>query len=141
MSRLGDFIHVSYGYGVQGGFRFGLYEYFKKLYSDMPVDRNRSFIFFAHSASAEVLANVSLCPLKLLKSRFKSSPIFAKSLLDGFPKLYASEGPYGFYRGFVPLWGRNLLFSMIMLSTFEHSVDFLYRNVIHRRKEDCSSVQ
>ncbi|WKA06991.1 hypothetical protein VitviT2T_024863 [Vitis vinifera] len=107
----------------------------------MPVDRNRSFIFFAHSASAEVLANVALCPLKLLKSRFKSSPIFAKSLLDGFPKLYASEGPYGFYRGFVPLWGRNLLFSMIMLSTFEHSVDFLYRNVIHRRKEDCSSVQ
>lgn len=30
---------------------------------------------------------------------------------------------------------------MIMFSTFEHSVDFLYRNVIHRRKEDCSRVQ
>ena len=30
---------------------------------------------------------------------------------------------------------------MIMFSSFEHSVDFLYRNVIRRRKEDCSTVQ
>ena len=69
----------------------------------MPVDHNRRFVFFARSASAEVLANVALCPLKRVKSEFKSSPIFAKSLLDSFPKLYASKGPYGFYRGFVPL--------------------------------------
>lgn len=30
---------------------------------------------------------------------------------------------------------------MIMFSTFEHSVNFLYRNVIQRRKEDCSKAQ
>ena len=30
---------------------------------------------------------------------------------------------------------------MIMFSTFEHSVNFLYRNVIQRRKEDCSTAQ
>ncbi|XP_034689975.1 mitochondrial phosphate carrier protein 1, mitochondrial-like [Vitis riparia] len=130
-----------FGYGVQGGFRFGLYEYFKKLYSDVLVDHNRSFIFFASSASAEVLANVALCPFEAVKVRVQAQPHFAKGLLDGFPKLYASEGLYGFYRGLVPLWGRNLPFSMIMFSTFEHSVDFLYRNVIHRRKEDCSRVQ
>lgn len=31
--------------------------------------------------------------------------------------------------------------SMIMFSTFEHSVDQIYRNIIQRRKEDCSRVQ
>lgn len=31
--------------------------------------------------------------------------------------------------------------SMVMFSTFEHSVDFLYRNVVKRKKEDCSIGQ
>lgn len=30
---------------------------------------------------------------------------------------------------------------MVMFSTFEHSVDFLYCNVIKRGKEDCSKAQ
>lgn len=28
-----------------------------------------------------------------------------------------------------------------MFSTFEHSVDFFYRNVLRRTKEDCSKTQ
>lgn len=31
--------------------------------------------------------------------------------------------------------------SMIMFSTFEHSVEFIYRDIIQRRKEDCSRAQ
>lgn len=31
--------------------------------------------------------------------------------------------------------------SMVMFATFEHSVDFLYRKVVQRRKEDCSIAQ
>lgn len=30
---------------------------------------------------------------------------------------------------------------MIMFTTFEHSVDLLYKNIIQRRKEDCSRAQ
>lgn len=30
---------------------------------------------------------------------------------------------------------------MIMFSTFEHSVNFIYQNIIQRRKEDCSRTQ
>ncbi|KAK9285003.1 hypothetical protein L1049_024185 [Liquidambar formosana] len=130
-----------FGYGVQGGCRFGLYEYFKRLYSNVLVDSNRSFIFLISSASAEVIANVALSPFEAVKVRVQAQPHFAKGLLDGFPKLYASEGIFGFYRGLVPLWGRNLPFSMIMFSTFEHSVDFMYCNVIQKRKENCSKVQ
>ncbi|KAJ7944027.1 Phosphate carrier protein mitochondrial-like [Quillaja saponaria] len=115
-----------YGYGFQGGCRFGLYEYFKSLYSGILVDRNRSFVFFVSSASAEVFANLALCPFEAVKVQVQAQPSFAKGLADGFPKLYASEGILGFYRGLVPLLGRNIPFSMVMFSTFEHSVNFLF---------------
>ncbi|KMT08884.1 hypothetical protein BVRB_6g136070 [Beta vulgaris subsp. vulgaris] len=129
------------GYGMQGGCRFGLYEYFKNMYSNVLGDGNRSLVFFASSASAEVIANIVLCPFEAIKVRVQAQPTFGKGLLDGFPKLYASEGVYGFYRGLVPLWGRNLPFSMVMFSTFEHTVDFMYSNVLKRRKEDCSKAR
>ncbi|KAJ0770823.1 putative mitochondrial phosphate carrier protein Pic2/Mir1 [Helianthus annuus] len=130
-----------FGYGVQGACRFGLYEYMNKIYSNSLKEQNKSLIFFLSSATAEVIANVALCPFEAIKVRVQAQPRFAKGLGDGFPKLYASEGLRGFYKGLVPLWGRNLPFSMIMFSTFEHSVDFLYRNAIQRKKEDCSITQ
>ncbi|PQQ10544.1 hypothetical protein Pyn_01789 [Prunus yedoensis var. nudiflora] len=34
-----------------------------------------------------------------------------------------------------------LAFSMIMFTTFEHSVDLIYHKVMQRRKEDCSRAQ
>ncbi|XP_058098052.1 mitochondrial phosphate carrier protein 1, mitochondrial [Magnolia sinica] len=130
-----------FGYGVQGGCKFGLYEYFKKLYSDVLVEHNRSVIYFISSASAQVIADVALCPFEAVKVRVQTQTEFAKGLADGFPKLYATEGLAGFYRGLLPLWGRNLPFSVLMFSTFEHSVDLLYHNVLQRRKEDCSRAQ
>ncbi|XP_057759316.1 mitochondrial phosphate carrier protein 1, mitochondrial [Arachis stenosperma] len=130
-----------FGYGAQGGCRFGLYEYFKGVYSNVFLDQNRNFVYFLSSASAEMFANLALCPFEAVKVRVQAQPCFAKGLHDGFPKLYAAEGTRGFYRGLFPLLGRNLPFSMVMFATFEHSVDFLYRNVAKRRKEDCSIAQ
>ncbi|XP_008670370.1 mitochondrial phosphate carrier protein 1, mitochondrial isoform X1 [Zea mays] len=130
-----------FGYGVQGGCRFGLYEYFKKRYSDVLVDSNKSTIYFLSSASAQIIADVGLCPFESVKVRVQTQPMFAKGLVDGFPRVYATEGLSGFYRGLLPLWGRNLPFSMLMFSTFEHTVDFLYQKVIQKKKEDCSTIQ
>ncbi|XP_009586667.1 mitochondrial phosphate carrier protein 1, mitochondrial-like isoform X2 [Nicotiana tomentosiformis] len=130
-----------FGYGVQGGCKFGLYEYFKRFYTDLLVDQQRSVIFFLSSASAQVFADVALCPFEAVKIQVQTQPHFARGLTDGFRKLYANEGLSGFFKGLFPLWGRNLPFSMIMFSTFEHSVDLMYRKVIQRRKEDCSRAQ
>ncbi|KAI3980665.1 hypothetical protein MKX01_025230 [Papaver californicum] len=130
-----------FGYGLQGGCRFGLYEYFKKLYSDILVDQHKGLIFLLSGASAQVFADVALCPFEAVKVRVQAQRHFGKGLVDGFPKLYAAEGVSGFYKGLAPLWGRNLPFSIFMFSTFEHSVDFLYRDIIKRRKEECSRGQ
>ncbi|XP_020404142.1 mitochondrial phosphate carrier protein 1, mitochondrial isoform X2 [Zea mays] len=93
------------------------------------------------SASAQIIADVGLCPFESVKVRVQTQPMFAKGLVDGFPRVYATEGLSGFYRGLLPLWGRNLPFSMLMFSTFEHTVDFLYQKVIQKKKEDCSTIQ
>ena len=84
-----------FGYGVQGGCKFGLYEYFKGLYSNVLVDQNKTFIFFLSSASAQVFADVALCPFEAIKVRVQTQPNFAKGLVDGFPKLYKTEGLAG----------------------------------------------
>lgn len=86
-----------FGYGVQGGCKFGLYEYFKKFYSDLLVDQNKSLIFFLSSASAQVFADVALCPFEAIKVRVQTQPLFAKGLADGFPKVYAAEGLSGYF--------------------------------------------
>lgn len=84
-----------FGYSVQGGCKYGLYEYFKKLYSDVLGDCSRSFIYFLSSASAQVFADVALCPFEATKVRVQTQPNFAKGLVDGFPKLYRTEGLTG----------------------------------------------
>lgn len=35
----------------------------------------------------------------------------------------------------------SLSVSMTMFSTFEHSIEFIYNNIIQRKKEDCSVAQ
>ncbi|BAF25799.2 Os09g0554000 [Oryza sativa Japonica Group] len=84
-----------FGYGFQGGCKFGLYEYFKKKYSDVLVDRNKSTIYFISSASAQIIADVALCPFESVKVRVQTQPMFAKGLIDGFPRVYATEGLSG----------------------------------------------
>lgn len=133
------------GYGIQGGFKYGLYEYFKNFYAADDdhglIKLNRNSVFFLSGLSAQLLADVTLAPFEAVKIRVQIQPNFAKGLVDGFPLVYRNEGLAGFYRGLVPLWSRNLPFSMVMFSTFEHSVDLIYKKIMHRRKEDCSTAQ
>ncbi|BBN10853.1 solute carrier family 25 (mitochondrial phosphate transporter), member 3 [Marchantia polymorpha subsp. ruderalis] len=130
-----------FGYSAQGACKFGLYEYFKKSYCDLagPVNSYsyKTPIYLAASSSAQVIADIALCPFEAIKVRVQSQPGFGKGLADGFPKVYRSEGIRGFYKGLMPLWGRNVPFAMLLFSSFEHSVDFIYSQVLQRRKLEC----
>ncbi|GKA78795.1 protein FAR1-related sequence 5, partial [Tanacetum coccineum] len=52
-------------------------------------------VFFLSSASAQVFADIALCPFEAVKVRVQTQPDFAKGVFDGFPKLYALEGISG----------------------------------------------
>lgn len=106
------------GYSAQGAFKYGLYEFFKKNYSDIAgpefAAKYKTLIYLAGSASAELIADVALCPMEAVKVRVQTQLGFARGLSDGLPKFVKSEGVlgYGTMQNFLALlyvWNYSLL--------------------------------
>ncbi|KAM7480200.1 hypothetical protein LguiA_028413 [Lonicera macranthoides] len=131
------------GYSAQGAGKYGLYEFFKKYYSDIAgpeyASKYKTLIYLAGSASAEIIADVALCPFEAVKVRVQTQPGFARGLSDGLPKIVKSEGALGLYKGIVPLWGRQIPYTMMKFASFETIVELLYKHAIPIPKEQCSS--
>ena len=87
------------GYSAQGACKYGFYEFFKKYYSDVVgpeyAAKYKTLIYLAGSASAELIADVALCPMEAVKVRVQTQPGFARGLSDGLPKFVKSEGVAG----------------------------------------------
>ena len=95
------------GYFIQGAFKFGGYEFFKKQSINLigleTATQNRLAVYSVSSACAEFFASVALCPLEATRIRLVSQPGFAKGLVGGFSKIAKNEGLGGFYSGFGPI--------------------------------------
>ncbi|KAF0898716.1 hypothetical protein E2562_009327 [Oryza meyeriana var. granulata] len=130
------------GYSAQGAFKYGLYEVFKKEYTDMAgpeyAAKYKTLIYLAGSATAEVAADVALCPMEAVKVRVQTQPGYARGLSDGFPKIVRNEGYAGLFRGLVPLWGRQIPYTMMKFATYENIVEMAYKHLIPTPKEQCS---
>eukprot|EP00850_Spirogloea_muscicola_P009488 SM000053S17445 [mRNA] locus=s53:412326:414091:+ [translate_table: standard] len=130
------------GYSFQGAFKYGGYEYFKKRYSDMVgpeyAKKYKDLIYIAGSASAEFFADIALCPFEAVKVRVQTQPGFAHGMHDGMPKMIAAEGVTGLYKGLVPLWGRQIPYTIMKFLTFERTVEYMYSNVVPYPKAECS---
>ena len=76
------------GYFVQGAFKFGGYEFFKKQSIDYlgleKARANRGLVYAFSAASAEFFASVALCPLEATRIRLVSTPGFANGLIGGW---------------------------------------------------------
>lgn len=86
-----------WGYSIQGGFKYGGYEFFKKFYGDLVGEENfykyKTPVYLAASASAELIADVGLCPMEAVKVRMQTTiPPFAKTTLGGISTITAKEG-------------------------------------------------
>eukprot|EP01025_Chloroclados_australasicus_P001046 TRINITY_DN10324_c0_g1_i1.p2 TRINITY_DN10324_c0_g1~~TRINITY_DN10324_c0_g1_i1.p2 ORF type:complete len:376 (-),score=46.49 TRINITY_DN10324_c0_g1_i1:255-1298(-) len=130
------------GYGFQGTCKFGFYEYFKKTYADMAgaeaALKYQTPLFLVASASAEVIADVALCPWEAVKVKVQTVPGYAKGLMDGLPKV-AAEGEL--FKPLVPLWGRQIPYTMMKFAAFENIVNMLYANVVPKPKAECSKTE
>jgi solute carrier family 25 phosphate transporter 3 len=136
------------GYALQGTGKFGFYEYFKKTYSDLAgpeaAHKNRTSLYLAASASAEILADVALCPLEALKVRMQTAPIdspFALTAREGFSRILREEGVSGFYKGLSPLWMRQVPYTMMKFAAFERTVETIYKHVLSKPKDSYNKIQ
>lgn len=133
------------GYSCQGLFKFGLYEFFKIKYAQIFGDefayKYRTYLYLMASASAEVFADVALCPLEAVKVKMQTIPGYAKSFRQAVPKMLKEGGVGGFYSGLVPLWCRQIPYTMMKFACFERTVELLYKYVVPRPREECSKAE
>lgn len=131
-----------FGYSIQGLGKFGFYEVFKILYSNALGEENaylwRTSIYLAASASAEFFADIGLAPFEAVKVRIQTKPGFANTFREGFPKIMREEGLSGFYKGIVPLWARQIPYTMMKFACFERTVEALYKYVVPKPRADCT---
>ncbi|KAG9007491.1 Cu/Pi carrier [Tulasnella sp. JGI-2019a] len=111
------------GYALQGAFKFGGYEFWKKTAVDyIGVEKareNRQAIYLGSSAIAEFFADVVLCPLEATRIRLVSQPTFASGLVSGFARIAKEEGFKGFYSGFGPILFKQVPYTMAKFAVYE----------------------
>lgn len=134
-----------YGYSMQGLCKFGLYEVFKVYYHDLIGDENaflyRTWLYLAASASAEFFADIALAPMEAVKVRIQTQPGWSSTLREGFPRILREEGVTGFYKGLVPLWMRQIPYTMMKFACFERTVELLYKYVVPKPRSECSKPE
>ena len=102
---------------------------------------NKTVVYLGASASAEFLADLALCPFEAIKVRMQTSlPPYASTLREGWSKVVAKEGVAGLYKGLLPLWGRQIPYTMVKFASFEETVSLIYR-YLGKPKESYSALQ
>lgn len=76
--------------------------------------------------------------LLFLQVKIQTTPGFANTLREAFPKMSAEEGMSGFYKGLVPLWLRQIPYTMMKFACFERTVELLYKYVVPKPRQDCT---
>jgi hypothetical protein len=70
----------------------------------------------------------SVCVV-FVQVRIQTQPGFASTLRAAMPIIYKDEGLNGFYKGLVPLWMRQIPYTMMKFACFEKTIELLYRYV------------
>lgn len=132
------------GYSVQGLGKFGFYELFKHEFSELVGEENavkyKDLVYMSASASAEVIADVGLCPFEAVKVRVQTNPSFARGIFDGIPKIISQEGFANLYSGLSPLWARQVPYTVIKFVAFERIAEFIY-SVLPKPKSEMNKAE
>jgi solute carrier family 25 (mitochondrial phosphate transporter), member 3 len=135
------------GYSAQGCFKFGLYEFFKDFYGNLAGEENykkyEGMIWLAGSASAEFFADIALCPMEMIKVRVQTSPKgeFPTQFGAALAAMNADRAKYNFpFGSVVPLWSRQIPYTMAKFFFFEKVVRLFYSKVFTKPKEEYSKA-
>eukprot|EP01094_Clydonella_sp_ATCC50884_P015272 TRINITY_DN25854_c0_g1_i1.p2 TRINITY_DN25854_c0_g1~~TRINITY_DN25854_c0_g1_i1.p2 ORF type:complete len:328 (-),score=138.94 TRINITY_DN25854_c0_g1_i1:311-1294(-) len=130
------------GYSMQGLCKFGFYEVFKDVYSnaagEVNAEKYKGLIWLAGSASAEFFADIALCPMEMVKVKVQTSPhgTWPTSLAAATAQMNAQKADTRFpFGSLVPLWSRQIPYTMAKFFFFEKVVQLFYDNVFTAPKE------
>lgn len=115
------------GYSLQGSFKFGGYELFKKNFIDFlgyeTAAKYKDGVYIASAAIAEFFADIALCPLEATRIRLVSQPSFANGLVGGFSRILKEEGIASFYAGFAPILFKQIPYNIAKFLVYERAAE------------------
>merc|ERR1712079_337004 len=142
-----------FGYGAQGLFKFGLNEFFKDIYSNAGGEEfiNKSkarkmALWAAASGSAEIFADVALCPFEMTKVKMQVTLPgepggVPKTLVAAMKDMNARSADTGFpFKSLVPLWGRQVPYTMIKFVGFYQTQEMVYHFIEKKYNRPKSSI-
>ncbi|CAL9732527.1 mitochondrial phosphate carrier protein [Monosporozyma unispora] len=131
------------GYSIQGAFKFGGYEVFKKLFIDTlgydTASNYKNSVYMGSAAIAEFFADIALCPLEATRIRLVSQPTFANGLVGGFSRILKEEGVSSFYSGFTPILFKQIPYNIAKFLVFERASEFYY-GLLGKTKSQLSDL-
>ncbi|KIP07097.1 hypothetical protein PHLGIDRAFT_127874 [Phlebiopsis gigantea 11061_1 CR5-6] len=135
------------GYSLQGMFKYGLYEVFKDFYMNIAGEeastKYKGAIWLAGSASAEFFADVALCPLEMTKVKIQTSAqgTFPIPTFAALSRMSATSAETRFpFGSLVPLWSRQIPYTMAKFFFFEYIVNLFYTHVFTAPKSSYSKT-
>jgi len=132
------------GYSLQGAFKFGGYELFKKTFIEqLGYDTAKSYkngVYIASAASAEFFADIALCPLEATRIRLVSQPTFANGLIGGFSRILKEEGVGSFYNGFTPILFKQIPYNIAKFLVYERAAEVIYGSIPTPKSELSSGA-
>jgi len=135
------------GYSMQGFCKFGFYEIFKDYYSNLAGKDNyyvyRDLIYLGASASAEFTADVALCPMEMVKVKVQTSlpGTFPTAFKPALAAMQANKAETRFpFGSVVPLWSRQIPYTMAKFYFFEKTVEMFYKVVFTNPKDTYSKA-
>lgn len=118
------------GYSLQGAFKFGGYELFKKTFIEQlgfeTASKYKNSVFMGSAALAEFFADIALCPLEATRIRLVSQPTFANGLIGGFTRILKEEGVGSFYNGFTPILFKQIPYNIAKFLVFERAAEAIF---------------
>ncbi|KAF3985732.1 hypothetical protein FT663_04842 [Candidozyma haemuli var. vulneris] len=127
------------GYSLQGAFKFGGYELFKKTFIEQlgydTASKYKNTVFMGSAALAEFFADIALCPLEATRIRLVSQPSFANGLVGGFGRILKEEGVGSFYNGFTPILFKQIPYNIAKFLVFERAAEAIFGFVGKPRNE------
>ncbi|CAN6449234.1 unnamed protein product [Victoria cruziana] len=127
------------GYSVQGAVKYGLYEFFKVGCAGMAANHegHKTLVLMVGSAWSEFISDVFLCPFEAVKIRVQTHPDFGITFPQAALEIVRGQGFKGLYSGLLPLWGRQIPYSVVKFACFEKTLEGIYKYVLCTPKEEC----
>ncbi|KAJ7115823.1 mitochondrial carrier protein [Mycena epipterygia] len=134
------------GYSLQGMFKYGLYEIFKDVYGNLAGEelsnKYKPALWLVGSASAEVFADIALCPLEMTKVKIQTSQngTFPTGFGAALTQMRANPETRFPFGSLVPLWSRQIPYTMAKFAFYEKIVQLFYTHVFTAPKETYSKT-